>query len=63
MSYTCHDCEQKLDDSNSTDFGGFDGSNYLLSRTFGMGADPSPFIKCDSCFYADVDRALESMYE
>lgn len=61
-TYYCHDCEVDLNDENTMAHGGFDGGNYLASRTYGD-TDPSIFIKCDSCFDADIDRALETMYE
>lgn len=56
----CFDCEEELTDENTTEFGGFDGSNYLASRTYGGSADKEPFTKCDSCFNADIDRYLEN---
>lgn len=59
----CHDCEQELTDENTTDFGGFDGSNFLSSMTFGQMSYVDEFTKCDGCFEGDIDRALEKMYE
>lgn len=52
----CNDCESDLTADNTADFGGFDGGNYLASRTYGP-TDPAHFTKCDSCFEADIDRA------
>jgi hypothetical protein len=56
----CFDCEVDLTDNNTADFGGFDGGNYLASRTYGGGVDKEPFTKCDSCFEADIDRHLDN---
>jgi hypothetical protein len=52
----CFDCEVELTDDNTEEFGGFDGGNYLASRGFGNGSDKDFFMKCDSCFNADIDR-------
>jgi len=54
----CNDCESELTPDNTADFGGFDGGNYLASRGFGNSPDKSIFTKCDSCFEADIDRAM-----
>jgi len=56
----CFGCEAELTADNTADFGGFDGSNYLASKTYGGGIDKEPFTKCDSCFEADIDRHLEN---
>lgn len=56
----CYDCEAELTDENTADFDGFDGGNYLASRTYGGGVDKAPFTKCDSCFEADIDRHLDN---
>lgn len=61
-TYYCNDCEDELTEDNTGGYGGFDGGNYLASRTFDSDTDSSYFIKCDSCFDADSDRALDSMY-
>jgi hypothetical protein len=61
-TYYCNDCEEELTEDNTGAYGGFDGGNYLASRTYGE-TDSSIFTKCDSCFDADNDRALDSMYE
>lgn len=58
----CYDCEEQLTEDNTGSYGGFDGSNYLTSRTYGQ-SDPDYFTKCDSCFDGDVDRYLERLYE
>lgn len=55
----CFDCETELTAENTTDFGGFDGSNYLSARDAGVGMSKEFFTKCDSCFEADIDRHLE----
>lgn len=52
----CYDCEVELTDDNTEEFDGFDGSNYLASRGFGNGPQKDFFMKCDSCFNADIDR-------
>ena len=57
----CFDCEAELTEENTTDFGGFDGSNYIASRTYGGGVDKSAFRKCDPCFGADIDNYLDNL--
>lgn len=52
----CYDCEEELTEDNTSGYGGFDGGNYLASRTYGGGVETEPFTKCDSCFDADNDR-------
>ena len=60
-TYYCHDCEEELTEDNTGGYGGFDGGNYLASRTYGA-TNPEDFTKCDSCFDADNDRYLENLY-
>lgn len=62
MNY-CNSCEEQLTEGNTADFGGFDGSNYLSASQVGLRVSKQEFTKCDLCFEADNDRALESMYE
>ena len=60
----CNDCEEELNAENTGSYGGFDSSNHSLSVIYGGGnSDTAPFTKCDSCFDADNDRYLESLYE
>lgn len=59
----CWSCETELTEENTQEFGGFDGSNHHFSTIFGGGGQTEPFIKCDSCFNADIDRFLERQYE
>jgi hypothetical protein len=54
----CNDCEVELTAENTEEFGGFDGSNYLSARQFGFAESTDFFTKCDSCFNADIDRAI-----
>lgn len=54
----CNDCEEELTAENTEEFGGFDGSNFLSARQVGMGMPKEFFTKCDSCFNADIDRAI-----
>ena len=56
----CFDCDVELTADNTVDFGGFDGSNYLSSKTYGGGLGKEAFTKCDSCFQADIDKYLEN---
>lgn len=58
----CFDCEQELTTDNTTEFGGFDGGNYLASHSVGFRIEKDFFTKCDDCFNADIDRHLDNQY-
>ena len=59
----CFDCEVELNAENTRDYDGFDSSNYYYATIYGGSGDSAPFTKCDSCFEADIDRHLETLYE
>jgi hypothetical protein len=59
----CWGCEADLTPENTSSYGGFDSSNHYYSTIYGGDGWKEPFTKCDSCFDADNDRHLESLYE
>jgi hypothetical protein len=59
----CWNCEEELNAENTGSYGGFDSSNHYYSTIYGGDGWKEPFTKCDSCFDADNDRHLESLYE
>lgn len=59
----CWSCETELTEENTEEFSGFDGGNHHTSTMYGGKTDTAPFIKCDACFNADIDRYLERLQE
>lgn len=58
----CYDCEASLTPESTKEFEGFDSGNYHAAHSVGLSISADYFTKCDDCFYADIDRALESQY-
>lgn len=58
----CFDCESELTPDNTSEFEGFDSGNFLAAYQAGFGSHAEAFTKCDDCFNADIDRALENQY-
>ncbi len=58
----CSDCEVELNEDNTREFDGFDSGNFLASSLAGFGFPAELFIKCDDCFNAGIDRALDNLY-
>lgn len=56
----CWDCGDNLVDNNTVAYGGFDSGNYLLSTIYSPTTNKDTFLKCDTCFEADIDIYLES---
>lgn len=59
----CWSCEVELNTENTSEYEGFDSSNYYYATIYGGSGDSAPFTKCDECFNADIDRHLDSLYE
>lgn len=58
----CDNCESDLTPDNTSEFGGFDSGNFYAANSVGFGVPSHKFTKCDDCFNAEIDRALESQY-
>lgn len=58
----CYDCEASLTPENTSEFDGFDSGNYYAAYSVGLSISADFFTKCDDCFNADIDRALENQY-
>lgn len=63
MNEVCNDCEVELTSENTSNYGGFDGSNFLSARSVGVNVPRELFTKCDDCFDAQIDRYLDHLYE
>jgi hypothetical protein len=59
----CYSCELDLTAENTTEFDGFDDGNYYSALSVGLNVSIDPFIKCDDCFNADIDRWIERQSE
>jgi hypothetical protein len=58
----CYSCEVDLTAENTAEHGGYDGSSHHSAWSAGFKDGAEPFIKCDDCFNADIDRYLDNLY-
>jgi hypothetical protein len=56
---TCYNCEETLTEENTSQYGGVDEFNYRMAVKLSPSITET-FIKCDSCFDADIDIYLQN---